>query len=47
MGLTSRDKITTVAAWCSGGEMKVAHTESKEDASMLPVEEGREDDSEI
>jgi hypothetical protein len=27
-------------------EMKVAHTESKEDASMLPMEEDREDDGE-
>jgi DNA gyrase subunit A len=48
MGLTNGDKITAVARLVRAEEeMKVAHTESKEDASMLPVEEGREDDSEI
>ncbi len=47
MGLTNGDKITAVARLVRAEEeMKVAHTESKEDASMLPMEEDREDDGE-
>ena len=48
MGLSNGDKITAVARLVGAEEeMKVVQTESKEDASILPVLEDKEDDGEI